>query len=184
MNRMLPVKVTDMNLRAKHAATTVALLMPLFFAPVHAQQTQEETALTAVITQLDTKVFDAYNSCALDVFGHYFSPTIEFYHDQGGATFDRDTVVANTKKYICGKVRRELLPATLRVYPIKDFGAIEEGEHRFCEIATGKCEGIAKFLIIWQSSGHQWQITRVLSYGHRTLTEAEQQALTPGGHVQ
>src|SRR5476649_1225727 len=176
-----------MNLRAKHAASTVALLMPLIFAPVapvQAQARQDEATLTALVTQLDTKVFDACNSCALDAFADYFSPTVEFYHDKGGATFDRATVIANTKKYICGKVRRELLPATLRVYPIKDFGAIEEGEHRFCEIASGKCEGIAKFVIVWQSTGAKWQITRVLSYGHRSLTGIEQQTLEAAGHVQ
>jgi len=173
-----------MKLSAKHAVSIVASLMPLIFSPVQAQQTQDEATLTALVTQLDTKVFDAYNGCALDAFAAYFSPTVEFYHDKGGATFDRDTVVANTKKYICGKVRRELLPATLRVYPIKDFGAIEEGEHRFCEIASGKCEGIAKFVIVWQSIGTKWQITRVLSYGHRSLTVTEQQALEAGGHGQ
>jgi len=74
---------------------------------------------------------------------------VAFFHDTGGATFDRQTVLGNTRKYICGKVRRELIPATLRVYPIKNYGAIEEGEHRFCELATGRCEGIAKFVIVW-----------------------------------
>ena len=56
---------------------------------------------------------------------------------------------------------------------LKDFGAIEEGEHRFCEISTGKCEGIAKFVIVWQHKDGNWQITRVLSYGHRALSESE-----------
>lgn len=129
--------------------------------------------LTAEIAALDTKVFAAYNRCDLDTFGRYFDPNVAFFHDTGGATFDRATVLANTKKYICGKVRRELIPASLRIYPVKDYGAIEEGEHRFCELATGRCEGVAKFVIVWARSGSMWRITNVLSYGHRALTEAE-----------
>ncbi len=142
-----------------------------------AQESQDEAALTQTITALDAKVFDAYNRCDLDAFGSYFSAKVEFYHDKGGATFDRETVVANTRKYICRKVRRELVPATLKVYPVKDYGAIEEGEHRFCQIASGECEGSAKFLMIWQHKGGKWQMTRVISYGHRALTEEEKAAL-------
>ena len=132
--------------------------------------------LTTEVTTLDAKVFDAYNRCDLDAFGGYFDPSVAFFHDTGGATFDRSTVIANTRKYICGKVRRELLPSTLRVYPIKDYGAIEEGEHRFCELVTGRCEGIAKFVIVWAHRGNAWSITNVLSYGHRAMTDAERQA--------
>lgn len=131
--------------------------------------------LTEEIRALDTKVFDAYNRCDLDTFSAAFDPKVAFYHDTGGATFDRDTVVANTRKYICGKVRRELIPTSFHVYPIKEYGAIEEGEHRFCELATGRCEGIAKFVIVWTKQGDTWHITNVLSYGHRAAIEAEQQ---------
>lgn len=132
-----------------------------------------DAALTALIGVLDGKVFGAYNRCDLASFGSYFSPRVEFYHDQGGATFDRATVIANTKKYICGKVHRELIASSLRVYPIKNFGAIEEGEHRFCEVTSGSCEGIAKFVIVWKLAAGTWQITRVLSYGHRAMSPAE-----------
>ena len=75
--------------------------------------------LDVEITALDARVFDAYNRRDLDTFGSYFDPHVIFFHDTGGATFDRATVIANTRRYICGKVRRELVPATLRIYPIK-----------------------------------------------------------------
>ena len=137
-----------------------------------AQGGADDGTLTATITALDIRVFDAYNRCDLATFGRYFSPRVEFYHDKGGATFDRKTVVANTRKYICHKVRRELVAGTLHVYPIKDFGAIAEGEHRFCQIGGG-CEGAAKFLMIWRKAGGRWQMTRVVSYGHRALVDAD-----------
>ena len=124
-------------------------------------------------------MFDAYNRCDLDTFAASFDPKVAFYHDKGGATFDRDTVIANTRKYICGKVRRELVSTTFHVYPIKDHSAIEEGEHRLCELATGRCEGIAKFVIVWAKTGDAWRITNVLSYGHRLATQTEQAVPKP-----
>ncbi len=130
--------------------------------------------LTAEISALDTKVFDAYNRCDLPVFSGSFDPKVAFYHDNGGATFARDAMVDGVRKYICGKVRRERISASFRVYPIKDYGAIEEGEHRFCELATGRCEGIAKFVMVWAKQDGAWRITTVLSYGHRAATPAEQ----------
>jgi hypothetical protein len=136
--------------------------------------------LSRTITALDQKVFDAYNRCNLDTFGSYFSPTVEFDHDTGGVIFDRAAVVANTRKYICNKVRRELIPGMLRIFPIKDVGTIEEGDHRFCELASGTCEGGARFVMVWQLKEGQWQMTRVLSYGHRALADAEKAAREHG----
>lgn len=134
-----------------------------------AAEPDSNDSLAATIATLDAGVFDAYNNCDLPTFESYFSSRVEFYHDTGGATFDRKTVVANTRKYICQKVRRELIATSFKVYPIKDFGAIETGEHQFCQIATGACEGVAEFLIVWKQTGSKWQITRVMSYGHRAL---------------
>jgi hypothetical protein len=76
-------------------------------------------------------------------------------------------MLANTEKHVCGKFSRELVPGTLRVHPIKDFGAIAQGTHRFCQFASGVCEGEADFVIIWRRTGESWVITRVLSFGHR-----------------
>jgi hypothetical protein len=153
---------------------TILLASCLAPLPCFADAEADSAALTATIAALDTQVFDAYNGCDLEAFANFFSPSVEFYHDTGGATFNWRTVVANTRKYICNKVRREIIPASLKVFPIKDFGAIEEGEHRFCQTSTGACEGVAKFVMIWRRTGTRWQITRVLSYGHRALLPNEQ----------
>ena len=134
--------------------------------------------LTKEIGALDAKVFDAYNRCDLPAFSSYFDPKVAFYHDTGGATFERDAMVDGVRKYICGQVKRELISATVRVYPIKDYGAIEEGEHRFCQLATGRCEGIAKFVMVWTKQGGAWRITNVLSYGHRAATPEEEREAT------
>jgi hypothetical protein len=123
------------------------------------------------VAALDREVFDAFNTCSLpgqlEKHAQYFSAAVEFYHDTGGVTWNRNEMLANTAKYVCGNFRRELVPGSLRVYPIKDFGAFAQGVHRFCQFKSGKCEGAAEFLVVWRQQGAEWSITRVMSYGHR-----------------
>ena len=128
--------------------------------------------LTRTIASLDTKVFDAYNHCDLKTFGEYFSTDVEFYHDKGGLMTSRDAVVDATRRNICHKVRRELV-GSIEVYPIKDYGAIEIGTHKFCQIDTGKCEGTGKFFHVWRYQNGHWQMTRVMSYDHQPIPPAK-----------
>ena len=67
------------------------------------------------------------------------------------------------------KIRASLIASTLKIYPIKGYGAIEEGEHRFCQISTGKCNGMGKFLMVWRHAGDGWQLTRAVSYDHHPI---------------
>ncbi len=128
-------------------------------------------SLFDTISALDAAVFDAFNHCSdpkqLQKHASYFSPDIEFYHDTGGVTWSRHDMLDNTEKYVCGHFRRELIPDTLKVFPVKDFGAIETGSHRFCQFSSKTCDGLADFTIVWQHRDGKWNITRVLSYGHR-----------------
>ncbi|MET3930103.1 hypothetical protein ABIE51_001990 [Lysobacter sp. OAE881] len=131
----------------------------------------QQAALTRTVAALDTAVFDAFNTCSkpvqLEKHASFFAPDVEFYHDAGGVTWSRREMIENTQKYVCGHFRRELVPGTLRVFPISNYGAIEQGTHRFCQFDTGKCDGIAEFVIVWENRDGAWRITRVLSYGHR-----------------
>ncbi len=70
-------------------------------------------------------------------------------------------------------LRRELLRATLEVYPLKGYGAIEVGEHRFCHEEKGDGAGpprtdcgITKFSMVRRQVGDTWTLSRVLSYAH------------------
>ena len=155
----------------------IAILQaPLAIAADTPADGQASEPLFTEIAALDAKAFDAFNHCAepgrLDEHAGYFSPDVEFYHDTGGVTRTRDQMIANTGKYVCGKFTRQLIPGSLKVYPVKDFGAISQGVHRFCQLDSGKCEGLADFVIVWRQQQSQWQITRVLSYGHRAAADA------------
>ncbi len=68
------------------------------------------TQLTMEIGALDAKVFDTYNRCDLPTFSGYFDPKVAFYHDSGGATFERDALVDGVRIYICGKVKLTCSP--------------------------------------------------------------------------
>ena len=154
-------------------------VLALLAAPVAVADEAADAApaLETTIAALDAAVFDAFNRCAepgqLDRHARYFDPAVEFYHDTGGVTWTRDAMLANTAKYVCGNFTRELVPGTLKVTPIKDFGAIAQGVHRFCQTASGKCEGLADFTIVWRNQNGKWEITRVLSYGPRASAEAQ-----------
>ena len=146
------------------------LILAAPLADVGAQSAKPITAHDALLRtmeSLDSAVFDAYNRCDLEKFGGYFSPDIEFYHDKGGVTLGRQNLVESVKKNICGKVRRELVVGTLEVYPMEGYGAVAMGAHRFCAVGTQKCEGIAKFIHLWQNKDSVWEVTRVISYDHR-----------------
>jgi len=133
-------------------------------------------SLLETISALDAAAFDAFNHCdepgQLDRHAGFFADNVEFFHDTGGVTWNRADMLANTRKYVCGHFTRELVPGTLVVYPIKGFGAIEQGTHRFCQRDSGQCEGLAEFTIVWHDTGTSWEITRVLSYGHRAAAAA------------
>lgn len=137
-----------------------------------AAEVPPQAALERTIAALDTAVFDAFNHCAdpaqLAKHAAFFAPGVEFYHDTGGVTWTRDAMLANTAKYACAHYTRELVKDSMRVYPVKGFGAISQGVHRFCQVEDKRCEGEADFVIVWHlRDDGQWEITRVLSYGHR-----------------
>jgi hypothetical protein len=132
-----------------------------------------DAALFATVSKLDADFFDAFNHCAspdqLWKHASYLAPNLEFYHDKGGVTWPRHDYIANTKKNVCGQFRRVLIPDSLQIFPVKDFGAIEQGWQKFCWLKTGKCFGEAQFLVLWHHLDDHWVITRVFSYGHRSI---------------
>ena len=137
-----------------------------FNACAQAQSTQDTETTGA---ELDKQLFGAYNSCDLPAFGNLLAPDIEFYHDKGGLMVGRQPVVDAVEKNICGKVRRELIPGTLRSYPMDHYGLVQLGEHRFCCLKTDKCEGLARFVHLWQKTDGSWHVTRIISYDHNPL---------------
>lgn len=163
--------------RSSRFRRCTAACLALAIAPVALADAPTPPELTAEIRAVDTAMFDAFNHCdqpgQLEKYLAYFSPDLEFYHDNGGLALGVEQQRVETAKYVCGKFARELVPESYAVFPIKDFGAVSRGTHRFCHFDSGRCEGEADFLIIYrrEASGG-WKVTRVVSYGHRATAAA------------
>ncbi|MBN8480646.1 MAG: nuclear transport factor 2 family protein [Xanthomonadales bacterium] len=129
-------------------------------------------ALFDTVEALDTALFDAFNRCADPAqfarHAEWIDPSIEFYHDKGGADFGGEKYLASVKANVCGKFERKRVPGTLRVYPIPGYGAIALGVHVFCPFASERCEGAGDFLMVWKQDGERWRLTRAVSYAHRS----------------
>jgi ketosteroid isomerase-like protein len=153
------------------------LLVPLFLVlfgltvlQARAQSTPGSNTLFRTIQSLDTQFFDAYNHCDLATLSSLLADDLEFYHDVTGFSPGRQSLVDGVKNNICGKVTRELVPGTLEVYPISNYGAVEIGVHRFRHPNSADV-GEAKFITLWQNKDGGWKITRAISFDHHPLTK-------------
>jgi len=145
---------------------SLVVFLALCIGPIAAQSTARPDPLFKTIQSLDTKLFDAYNHCDLMTLGAMVSDDLEFYHDQTGLSVGKEPFLAAIKQNICGKVQRELLSDTLEVYPLKGYGAVEIGIHRFHHPENPENVGDAKFVMLWQNKDDVWKVTRVISYNH------------------
>lgn len=124
----------------------------------------ESKELYDTISRLDSLLFDAYNNCKPEVFASLISADVEFYHDRGGLDTSKANLVASIKNNICGKVRRELLPGSIEVYPIPGYGAVQMGAHRFYNLAEGSGPSrFSKFVHTLHRENDGWKLARVIS---------------------
>jgi hypothetical protein len=127
-----------------------------------------DKGLYSKIKELDSLMFNAYNHQDLPKMKSYFTADLEWYQDNGGL-LNNETVFTNFQSIFNkkDKLTRELVKGTLEVVPIKGFGAIEIGQHRFKHIENGKLEiGTFRFLMIWKNVNGDWRISRVVSFDH------------------
>ena len=129
---------------------------------------QSNDSLYKEIAKMDSILFEAFNKRDVKKFETFFAKDLEFYHDKGGLTGYDHTIefMKNTAQNDNG-LKRELVRGSLEVYPIKDYGAMQIGAHRFCHPENGKMDcGTFKFVHIWKKINNEWKIARVVSYDH------------------
>jgi len=154
------------------------LLLPVFLLLAACTASKKSTAvekqlaihgeLYYEIAYMDSILFNAFNSRNVEKLKTLFAEDLEFYHDLGGLTNYTQNMEAFKKTAEKNNdLRRELIPGSLEVYPVKDFGAMQIGQHRFCHTENGKPDcGTFKFVHIWKKINGEWKISRVVSYGH------------------
>lgn len=144
----------------------VLLIACLFTQQAFSQYKPQDQALYDTIVKHDSIFFNAYNHCdeQLDLYASYYAENLEFYHDKGGYSNSKSEMVAATEKNICGKVRRELVPGSVEVYAIANYGAIEIGYHKFFnKNDQSGPNNPGRFVIVWKKTGDKWEISRVIS---------------------
>lgn len=149
------------------AVLAAALVTACASAPPSAPS-PESRDLYETVARLDREMFDAYNAHDLARMRSYFAEELEFFHDTGGlATLDVAMKGLESVFRQSPDIRRELIPGSLEVYPIRGYGAIQVASHRFCHKENGEEQcGTFKFLHVWRNSGGKWQVTRAVSYDH------------------
>lgn len=142
-----------------------SLLAANLISPLHAQ---EKKPLYQEIAAVDKALFDAFNRQDADGVKAMFSTDLEFFHDTGGVSNFEQNAQATRKLFARNMhLRRELVHGSMEVVEVKDYGAIQTGEHTFCHLENGKNDcGTFKFLHIWKRIGNGWRLARVVSYGH------------------
>jgi ketosteroid isomerase-like protein len=151
------------------------LLLPIFLSSITQRPAAAQIgskfnsgALFETITRMDRHLCAVFNAHNVDRLMEMATKDLEFYQDIDGLKgyqqcYDqfKNLFATNTD------LRRELVDGSIEVYPIKDYGALEIGQHRFCHTENGKeaC-GVFKFTILWQKADDSWKIARVINYGY------------------
>ena len=135
---------------------------------------QKSGELYDTISKLDSTFFKALNECDLKKYESFLAFDYEFYHDKQGLTVSKESEMKSMSLF-CGeqrerqKIKRVLIKKNLEVYPIANYGAIENGEHIFHLVIdenTSKPISKAKFTSIWRFDNNKWKLARTISYNH------------------
>lgn len=153
----------------------VFLFLFLIFSTAINAQVEKSSELFKILQENDRLLFEeGFNKCDISQFEKLISEDMEFYHDQSGIINSKEQFLENTKNNLCKegfkKNNRVLVPESLQVFALYDrgklYGAIQTGVHRF-----GNSD--AKFTHLWLLKEGKWKLSRVLSFEHRELPEAE-----------
>ncbi|HTH81973.1 MAG TPA: nuclear transport factor 2 family protein [Mucilaginibacter sp.] len=148
----------------------IILLLAGHAAKAQNQQRHFDQKLYNTILHMDSVCFNGFNNRDLEVMKKMFSKDVEFYNDNGTITNYDETIKAFGVMFSAPKenwLKRELIKSSLEVYPLKNFGAIEVGVHKFTHMENGKEQvALLKFTEVWQLKDGEWKMTRVISYNH------------------
>lgn len=153
---------------------SILIAICLFFLVAGASVSLESPApspserLYDEVKRLDAVLSEAFNKHDVNKLKSLFADDLEFYQDNEGLVRYEQTVKDFEGMFAQGNnMTRELVENSLEVYPVKDYGAIEIGAHRFCHVEKSKNEcGTFRFVHIWQEKDGEWKISRAISYSH------------------
>ncbi len=116
----------------------------------------------------DSLLFDAFFvRCDAEATIAMYTSDAEFYHDRTGLKVG--SVAMDAFRNNCPRdqgVRRVIVPGSVRVFGITEYGAVQLGRHRFVR-SDGQPATEAKFIQLWQRTPAGWRATKTISIDHR-----------------
>ncbi len=137
-----------------------------------------KSELYKILKEKDSIMFElSYNQLNTSILEELATDDIEFYHDQGGATYTKEGFINGMKSLgnLSYKARRELIEGSMEVFPMYKNGvlyaAILKGEHNFyAKEQNDKPEyftSSAKYTTLWILIEDEWKMSRIYSYDHQ-----------------
>lgn len=142
------------------------------------QNNEQQSELYKILKEKDSLMFElSFNQLDTSILEELATDDIEFYHDQGGATYTKEGFINGMKSLgnLSYKARRELVKGSTEVFPMhKDgelYAAILKGEHNFyAKEPNDKPEYLtssAKYTTLWILIEGKWKMSRIYSYDHQ-----------------
>jgi hypothetical protein len=131
------------------------------------------------ILAADAEFFKAFfDTCDIETVRRYVTDDFEMFHDKGGRVSTSGADFVKSAQDKCKRQEegvdflsaRKLVPGTMKVYPLNNYGAVQTGTHRFYAIQKGKPDRLtetAQFTQVWKEENGHWRLARVLSYDHQ-----------------
>ena len=153
------------------------ILIPALVCSPALASASQSAELQQQIRTADTQLFQyAFQDCNPDKAAAMTTEDMEFFHDKDGkSASNREDFRQSLIRFCEGArqngvvLRRELVDASLQVYPLQDDRALEMGEHRFHETGSDGVErwvGQGRFVQVWRRMDGAWKLERVVSYDH------------------
>lgn len=169
----------------KRALLTASLAMASGVAFAQTAGPRPTQALHDEIAAKDRVFFAAvFDTCDTKTIAGMVTDDFEMYHDKGGQTARSAADLLKSMEGMCARqktgddyrARRELVPGSMKVHPLNNYGAVQVGEHRFFKLTPGKPEQlveVALFTHLWKQDASGWKLARVVSYDHRLTPEGK-----------
>lgn len=130
------------------------------------------------ILKVDAEFFMAFfDTCDIDTVRRYIADDFEMFHDKGGLVSSSGAEFVKITQDKCKRQEegtdflstRKLLPESMKVYALNNYGAVQVGTHRFYAIQKDRPDRLTEtglFTHVWKEVNGQWKLARVLSYDH------------------
>jgi ketosteroid isomerase-like protein len=149
------------------SSAAVALLLALPQSAATTTAIHSTATLAAAIVHQDDAFTRAYNDCATTRLRTMFTVSAEVVVGEQGVTQQIGKVIDQIRRHHCGRLRREVDRASVEVYPLPGYGALQFGSERYCP-GAGACDSVpSRYLVVWRRFEDGWKIARLIRFSEQ-----------------